>query len=121
MRREPSVIKTHEERQTFLLYSSLLKSLPYSSFISIKTYIFVFRRLYSTQRNATKTLQEWRQQLPWKVADVIQDQCEEPMRELGYKMAANSSTLFNTAHSLFIDHVKLKRAWLGNYLLTKVS
>ena len=112
----PSGIKRHEER--------LFASKIYSTFFfhkSIKTYVSIFRRLYSTQRNATKTLQEWRQQLPWKVADVIQDQCEEPMRELGYKMAANSTTLLNTANSLFIDHVKLKRTWLGNYLLTNDS
>ena len=47
----------------------------------------------------------------------MQDQCIQPMRDLGYKMATSYSMLLDIRQPMFEDFDDLKKTWIGKFLL----
>ena len=52
---------------------------------------------------------------------MMQDQCLQPMRDLGYKMAVSPEMLKNYSESLYMDYNDLSSSWIGPLLLSRKS
>ena len=87
------------------------------NYISLSIHCSNFRNSYSTLRNSTRVLQQWRHELPWRIIDVRQDQCIQPMRDLGYKMASSFDMLLDFSQPMFEDFDDLKKTRIGKFLL----
>ena len=47
----------------------------------------------------------------------MQDQCIQPMTDLGYKMAASHDLLLDLRQPMFEDYGDLKKTWIGQFVL----
>ncbi|XP_069096659.1 carbohydrate sulfotransferase 3 [Pleurodeles waltl] len=56
--------------------------------------------IYSTQKNSSVQFEKWRFNIPFKLAQVVQNVCEPAMNLFGYKLAYDPETLTNRSISL---------------------
>lgn len=73
--------------------------------------------MYSTTRDSRSVVSGWRAELPFRIADVIEQQCAGAMRALGYLPARRPETLVNYSAPLILDKQDLRQSLVSRFLL----